>query len=689
LLTLAVTYAGVLGGAERTLLSFARALPGEVVLACPGGALADRARSEGLTVFALPTRALELRGGAAASLRAVGGLAGHAVEVRRLSEALHPDLVLAWGMRSAIAAAGARTGLARRPALLVRHVDFLPGPLVARAVRAGAARADRVSVNSQAVARDLDPRAKLGERLSVAHPGVDLDSYPHAWNVGSEPEALLLGALVPWKRPDLALEAVALASRELPELRLTVAGAPMGDTGHRLREALRRRAAEPDLAGRVRFVGELADPREALARAWCLLHCADREPFGSVLIQALAGGRPVVAPAAGGPAEIVDESCGRLYSPGSAQAAADALVAVLSSEEQARALGEAGRVRAARFGLSEARQRFAQQAQEAMAGAIVPPAEPPAGAGLALVTVTHNSASVVPRLLSSAQRHLPGARLIVVDSGSGDDSVEVARAAQASVTVLELGENVGFGKASNAGVAQVAEPICALVNPDVELVDDSLQTLAREVMAPDAPERILAPLVLFPDGRRQDTAHPEPGSPPLFLKALLPAAILPPFLRPWVEPWRSRRPRAVGWAVGCCLVAPTATLRRLGPFDERIFLFGEDMDLGLRAALQGVETWFCPDARVLHLDAHSTRPAFCGEPFDLLARQRRAVAGERLGPRAARRDHLVWLLTYADRIALKALARRPNARERRQLAAQWRARKSAAALEISEPPDHR
>ena len=71
----------------------------------------------------------------------------------------------------------------------------------------------------------------------------------------------------------------------------------------------------------------------ALARSTCLLHCADTEPFGVALTEALACGRPVVAPRAGGPLEIVDESCGALYEPGDPAAAA-ALVQACSSRRR-------------------------------------------------------------------------------------------------------------------------------------------------------------------------------------------------------------------------------------------------------------------------------------------------------------------------------------------------------------------
>jgi GT2 family glycosyltransferase/glycosyltransferase involved in cell wall biosynthesis len=680
-LTLAVTYAGLLGGAERTLLDFTRGLPGGLVLACPEGSLAERARAEGVQVVPLRERPLELRGGLSERLGAGRELAGHGRDVRRLVREVGPDLLIAWGMRTAIVAPAAVAAIDQRPALLVRHVDFLPSPGVARLMRAAVARADRVSVNSQAVARDLDPGGALGDRLSVISPGVDLAAYDAEWAMSEDPEVLLLGALMPWKRPDLALEAVARAAEQLPRLKLTVAGTPMNEEGARLLERLRRRAAQPDLEGRVTFAGELADPRPTLGRAWCLLHCADREPFGSVILQALASGRPVVAPAAGGPAEIVNETCGRLYPPGDAAAAAAALVEVLSSPELVDRLGAGGRARAGWFEADEARQRFAELATGAVAADRQRAPATHHGAGMALVTVTHNSAAAVERLLRSVDLHLPGAHVVVVDSGSTDGSATVARAAAPRATVIELGENVGFGRASNAGVAAVEEPICVLVNPDVELVDGSLADLAADLLVPGVPERILAPAVLSPDGSRQETGHLDPDSPLLWFKALVPPAALPAPLRARVEPWRSQRSRRVGWAVGACLVAPTVTLRRLGPFDERIFLYAEDMDLGLRAADAGIETVFRPDARVVHLDAHSTGPAFGGEPFELLARQRRAVIGERRGQEAAERDDQISGVTYLNRILLKTLLRRPAAREREQLEALRHVRDEPARLD--------
>ena len=118
-----------------------------------------------------------------------------------------------------------------------------------------------------------------------------------------------------------------------------------------------------------------------------------------------------------------------------------------------------------------------------------------------------------------------------------------------------------------------------------------------------------------PPGRRPARARHAAAR----VAALVPPALLPRRLRPALDPWRADGPRRVGWPVGACIAARTETLRRLGPFDPDIFLYAEDLDLGLRAADAGIETWFWPHARVLHRRAHATSRAFDGEPFELLA----------------------------------------------------------------------
>ena len=75
---------------------------------------------------------------------------------------------------------------------------------------------------------------------------------------------------------------------------------------------------------------------------------------------------------------------------------------------------------------------------------------------LTLVTVTHQSRPELERLLDSVDRHLPGAEIVVVDSGSPEGAPAAAR--ERGARVIELEENVGYGRAANRGVAAAERP---------------------------------------------------------------------------------------------------------------------------------------------------------------------------------------------------------------------------------------
>jgi glycosyltransferase involved in cell wall biosynthesis len=341
-----VSYSALLGGAERLLLDCATGLESAAV-ACPEGPLARAAREAGLGVVLLSEQPLELRRHARDRIAAPLRIAAQARELRLALRERRPAVVFGWSMRGLLVSARALRRLSPRPALVFQHNDLLPGPAVARVVRAAARRAAQVICLSHAVADDLDPGAALAGRVRVVHPGVDLERFTPPARPPDGTEALVLGAIVGWKRPDLALDVATLAAPSLPDLRVRLAGGPLDESGERLLEELRSRAERAEL--RVQLDGPVADSVAALHRAGCLLHCAEREPFGLALVEALACGVPVVAPDAAGPREIVDSSCGVLYPPGDAAAAARALHDVLSSTGRRAALSPAARARAERL----------------------------------------------------------------------------------------------------------------------------------------------------------------------------------------------------------------------------------------------------------------------------------------------------------------------------------------------------
>lgn len=141
-MVLFASYSGSLGGAERLLLDWVTAIDGERCLACPEGALADAARVSAVRVFPVRARSLELRRAPYERVLASARLAAHARDLHRLAANLDPELVVAWGMRSAIALMLGRHAGRRWP-VAFQHNDLLPGPLVGAVVRAAAARGHR------------------------------------------------------------------------------------------------------------------------------------------------------------------------------------------------------------------------------------------------------------------------------------------------------------------------------------------------------------------------------------------------------------------------------------------------------------------------------------------------------------------------------------------------------------------
>ena len=215
----------------------------------------------------------------------------------------------------------------------------------------------------------------------------------------------------------------------------------------------------------------------------------------------------------------------------------------------------------------------------------------------------------------------------------------------------------------------------ALINPDVELLDDGLTRLVDEAARREA---LLVPRLLNADGSVQDSAHPLPGTFEALIPAAVPRPLLPGPLRRRYEPWRSTRPRAVGWAIAACLVARTEVLRRAGPFDPSAFLFYEDLELCLRAADLGVPTLLRPSVEVRHLGGTSVARALGDTALELAATRRRAVVARR-GSRALALDDLAQAVTYATRALGRSALRRGGPYERAQLRGLAKARRDGRA----------
>lgn len=208
-------------------------------------------------------------------------------------------------------------------------------------------------------------------------------------------------------------------------------------------------------------------------------------------------------------------------------------------------------------------------------------------ATLAVVVVSHDSAAQLGPLSSSLAGELgQDDELVVVDNGSADGSAERARAL--GLRVIESGRNLGFAAACRLGVEATRSPLVLLLNPDARVVPGAV-ALLRAVAAARPAWAAWQPLVLLPDGR-VNTA----GGVVHFLgigwagRCGEDAATVP------------SGPYETAFASGAALVIRREAWHELDGMRDDYFLYGEDLDLGLRLWLAGRRVGVEPRARVEH-----------------------------------------------------------------------------------------
>lgn len=202
--------------------------------------------------------------------------------------------------------------------------------------------------------------------------------------------------------------------------------------------------------------------------------------------------------------------------------------------------------------------------------------------------MTHDSAADIGRSLPAVLGQLRhGDELLVVDNASADGTPEAARAA--SVRVVETGANLGFAGGGNVGARETTAPLLLLLNPDAVVQDGCIDALRAAATAHPGWGAWQA-LVTMDAGRTVNTA----GNVVHFLGF----------------GWAGRCGRPVGevtaadatagFASGAALVVRREAWDAAGGFDARYFMYGEDLDLGLRLRLLGWESGLVPAAAVEH-----------------------------------------------------------------------------------------
>jgi N-acetylglucosaminyl-diphospho-decaprenol L-rhamnosyltransferase len=220
------------------------------------------------------------------------------------------------------------------------------------------------------------------------------------------------------------------------------------------------------------------------------------------------------------------------------------------------------------------------------------------GIWASLITVTYNSDEALRRFWSLPEGLPAGVEWIVVDNGSVDDSVELAR--NAGARVISLARNRGFSAANNAGLSAARGSFIGFVNPDVAVGFGDLEMLAEAARS----ERMLvAPQLLNDDGSRQPNGR---GFPYLWHKVMNRLGRESALEGGYLLFGDDRPVRPVVWFMGAAVFGWRADIERTGAWDPHFFLYYEDKDICLRAWRAGLGAGLVPAAAWVHGWARET-----------------------------------------------------------------------------------
>jgi GT2 family glycosyltransferase len=299
---------------------------------------------------------------------------------------------------------------------------------------------------------------------------------------------------------------------------------------------------------------------------------------------------------------------------------------------------------------------------------------PPNRGSLRAVVVSYNTKDLALALIGDLCRELAaidGAEVVVVDNASRDGSAEAISAAYPEIDVRRLPENVGFGRAVNLGASDAAAGWILLVNPDARLDEGAVATLLDTAMARPGHGLYGGQFIDVSRGTNEDSVAVLPTISNLVAFA---TGVAPVMRRlKWRSPPRRMANSPVAVEVdavpGTFVLVESAAWHEIGGFDERFFMYSEDLDLSVRMRRSGRRPLYVPAATLRHIGGASSTS---GAKEVLKLRSLVTFIQTHWTPRRAR----IGRVLLAAGIGLRRLARTPYRTPTARWETAWRERKT-------------
>lgn len=224
---------------------------------------------------------------------------------------------------------------------------------------------------------------------------------------------------------------------------------------------------------------------------------------------------------------------------------------------------------------------------------------------ISIIIVSWNTRELLKKCLASIYANTQGAsfEIFVVDNGSRDGTVEMARREFTNVTVIANEANRGFADANNQGIKRALGRYILLLNPDTELKSDALSRMA-EWMDTKPSCGIAGCHLLNADLSHQNSVRRFPGVSDqtiilLKLHHLFPR--IPPIQSYLADDFDYEKESPVDQVMGAFFMIRREVIKKIGTLDERNFFnWFEEVDFCRRAREAGYEIWYTPVAEIIH-----------------------------------------------------------------------------------------
>jgi len=221
---------------------------------------------------------------------------------------------------------------------------------------------------------------------------------------------------------------------------------------------------------------------------------------------------------------------------------------------------------------------------------------------ISIIIVNWNTRDLLKQCLRSLESSRPDvlAEIIVVDNDSADGSSEMVTSCFPAVKLIDSGGNLGFGRGSNLGSEQATAPLVLFLNPDTEVRGDSLRKMI-DFMQQNTGVGALGCKIRDVDGGVKQLGIQWFPSP--FTELLKFLAISKGTYKSLARLLPCHDPEVSGYVeklYGACLLVRRQVLEQVGSFDERFFMYCEDVDLCRRITRAGWKLFYLSDVEILH-----------------------------------------------------------------------------------------